>query len=84
MGVEYAPQAAALSVDASNWSSYKSGIFSQCGATANHAVLLVGVVNNSYWKLKNSWGNAWGENGYIRVAIGDTCRVCSYALYPIP
>ena len=39
----------------------------------NHAVLAVGYhvdmsnPNNSYIKIKNSWGSNWGESGYFRV-----------------
>ena len=45
-------------------------------------VLLVGMADE-YWKCKNSWGTIWGEQGYIRVARGNTCGICSSAAYPI-
>jgi hypothetical protein len=32
----------AVAVDATNWASYKSGIFANCGTNVNHAALLVG------------------------------------------
>jgi cathepsin L len=67
-----------VTVDATNWSPYKSGIFNNCGASINHAVLLVGVVGGA-WKIKNSWGTGWGEQGFIRLASGNTCGVCAYA-----
>lgn len=67
-----------VTVDATNWSAYKSGIFSNCGASINHAVLLVGVVGGA-WKIKNSWGTGWGESGFIRLAGGNTCGLCAYA-----
>jgi C1A family cysteine protease len=67
-----------VTVDATNWSPYKSGVFSNCGASINHAVLLVGVAGGA-WKIKNSWGTGWGESGYIRLAGGNTCGVCAYA-----
>ena len=70
-----------VGVDASSWALYNSGIFRGCGTNINHGVLLVGV-NQSYWKIKNSWGVAWGENGYIRIARGNTCGVCSIPSYP--
>ena len=63
-------------VDASNWSRYSSGVFSNCASQINHAVLLVGIVNNT-WKIKNSWGSGWGEKGFIRLANGNTCGVCN-------
>ena len=68
-----------VTVDANKWSSYKSGIFSNCGTSIDHAVLLVGVDASSNWKIKNSWGTSWGESGYIRLAKGDTCGVCRNA-----
>jgi len=67
-------------VDASNWSAYRSGAFSNCRSSINHAVLLVGIVGGN-WKIKNSWGASWGESGYIRLANAgsSTCGVCSVA-----
>ncbi len=68
-------------VDATNWSSYNNGIFNKCGVNLNHGVLVVGVTGG-VWKIKNSWGNAWGEHGYIRLASDDTCGVCRNVLVP--
>jgi C1A family cysteine protease len=65
----------AVRVDASNWSPYKSGIFSNCAKAINHAVFMVGS-SETAWTIKNSWGPTWGESGYIRLAKGDTCAVC--------
>jgi C1A family cysteine protease len=70
-----------VAVDASNWSSYKSGVLSTCGTAVNHGVLLVGSTG-SYWTIKNSWSSAWGESGFIRINVGNTCAVCSYPSYP--
>ena len=67
-----------VTVDATNWSSYRSGVFTNCNASINHAVLLVGVVGGN-WKIKNSWGTGWGESGFIRLGAGNTCGVCAYA-----
>lgn len=70
-----------VAVDASVWSSYRSGVLSNCGTNVNHGVLLVGATD-AYWKIKNSWGTSWGESGFIRLNRGDTCAICQYPSYP--
>ena len=43
-------------VDVMNWASYNSGIFQNCeGNDMNYGILVVGVTE-TYWKVKNSWG----------------------------
>lgn len=70
-----------VAVDATNWSPYRSGIFSNCKTSLNHGLLLTGM-SDSFWRLKNSWGSSWGEGGYIRISRGNTCGVCNVASYP--
>mmetsp|Transcript_548 Transcript_548/g.1152 ORF Transcript_548/g.1152 Transcript_548/m.1152 type:complete len:113 (+) Transcript_548:1-339(+) len=57
----------------------------------DHAVLLVGygeehgVLGKSapYWRLKNSWGTSWGENGFFRLQRGEgRCGVNLAATVP--
>ena len=45
---------------------------SRCGDSLNHGVLLVGIgrEDSTYFlKVKNSWSESWGENGYIRMGF---------------
>ncbi len=73
--------------------SYASGVYYEVNCRKewpNHAVLLVGYgtdeeTGEDYWLVKNSWGDKWGEGGYIRMARnrGNVCGIASYASYPI-
>ncbi|XP_064493477.1 uncharacterized protein LOC135403396 isoform X2 [Pseudopipra pipra] len=84
-----------VSVDASSFRFYKSGIFG-CGSGSwrtNHAMLAVGYGttrmgghNLSYWILKNSWTERWGEQGYMFLLkdAGNQCGVANQASYPLP
>lgn len=69
-------QPTSVAVDATNWSLYRSGIFSNCAKNLNHGVLAVGWDANNNWIIKNSWGLTWGQSGYITLKTGDTCGVC--------
>lgn len=72
-----------VAVDASKWSFYKGGVFSNCGKNVNHAVLVVGTDADENWIVQNSWGARWGEKGYITLASGNTCAVCGYGEQPV-
>lgn len=72
----------AVRVDATNWHTYSTGIFSNCSTNLNHAVFLVGS-SSEYWTIKNSWSTQWGEQGYIRLQKGNTCGVCTGPSFPI-
>jgi len=63
---------------------YNSGIYTSADGDrihqewerVDHAVLLVGYgedkeSNKKYWKVQNSWGKDWGENGFFRILRGD-------------
>lgn len=69
----------AISVDASRWGSYETGVFAGCnGASSDidHAVVLVGYGEEEstglkYYTIRNSWAPTWGESGFIRVLRRD-------------
>merc|ERR1712054_109167 len=73
------PVSIAIEADKSAFQLYKSGILksSGCGKKLDHGVLIVGYGEDDgtkYWKVKNSWGKTWGEEGYIRMIMGsDEC-----------
>jgi cathepsin L len=66
----------AVSVAASDWTSYESGVFDGCSkdAIVDHAVVLVGYGQSGSdltWVIQNSWGSDWGEGGHIRLLRHD-------------
>ena len=66
-------------------SSKVSEVFSNCSSNfedANHAMLVVGYDSDGNWILKNSWSSLWGDQGYIKLKVGNTCGVSNFALYP--
>ena len=76
-------QPVSVAVDASNWSTYKTGVFSKCGTSINHAVVAIGWTSTNDWIIRNSWGSNWGENGYIRLKTGNTCGIWNWPAYPV-
>lgn len=88
-----AQQPVSVGIDVgSEFQSYKRGIYSgTCGDPFNHAVTAVGYgiseEGTKYWLIKNSWGEHWGENGYMRVLResgepGGQCGIAAHASYP--
>jgi C1A family cysteine protease len=85
-------QPVSVAVDADvHWQLYKSGIMtSVSGTSLDHGVLAVGYGTDNgdnYWKIKNSWAEAWGESGYIRISKdinqrNGPCGITSSASYP--
>ncbi|MFH2028260.1 MAG: C1 family peptidase [Nanoarchaeota archaeon] len=79
---------AAVLVD-NDFMMYSGGIYSDSYTTCpngiytsvNHAIALVGwgydEILGDYWILRNSWGSAWGENGYMRIAATSAAVGCS-------
>merc|ERR1712054_632882 len=86
------PVSVAIEADQSGFQFYKSGVFSgTCGTNLDHGVLVVGYGTDSgkdYWKVKNSWGTTWGQNGYILMARDISskkgqCGIASQPSYPV-
>jgi len=76
-------------INAEDWNSYTSGVASfSCSGAYNkldHCVQLVGydaTASTPYWKVRNSWGSSWGENGFIRLPMGvNACGIADEAMY---
>jgi hypothetical protein len=76
----------------SAFQSYTGGVLKLTGCptdlhTTNHAVVIVGYgvdanTGLQYWKVRNSWGVNWGEQGYFRIQRGvNMCGIESGAYY---
>lgn len=89
------PVSVGIAVD-NNFKSYESDVFEgPCeGTDLNHAVTIVGYGTTEdgkkYWLIKNSWGENWGESGYMRLlrdseeaGAGGVCGIARQASYPL-
>ena len=86
--IEKQPVSVAIEADKSAFQLYKSGVLDStaCGTQLDHGVLAVGYgtdAGTDYYKVKNSWGATWGENGYLRmVRDKNMCGIAMQPSYP--
>ena len=70
---------------------YDEGIYEPwfsglCPDNINHAIVIVGYgvdkeSGKKFWRIKNSWGPNWGEQGYFRLLRGEgVCGINRYTL----
>ncbi|KAK8714882.1 hypothetical protein V6N13_042227 [Hibiscus sabdariffa] len=87
------PVSIAIDAGGKDFQFYSEGVFTgTCGTELNHGVALVGygatLDGTKYWLVKNSWGEDWGEKGYIRMerdvdAEEGLCGLTLEASYPV-
>jgi len=93
------PVAVTINASLRSFQFYTSGIYDDASCTSDnldHDVVVVGyglnatgagVLNDErpFWKVKNSWGKSWGEEGYIRLArnANNLCGIASLGAYPL-
>lgn len=88
------PVSVAIQADQFAFQFYSGGVLTddKCGENLDHGVLAVGYgsdleTNEPYFLVKNSWGETWGENGFIRLSRNSKnengmCGILKMASYP--
>ncbi|XP_071729361.1 vignain-like [Rutidosis leptorrhynchoides] len=90
--VAHQPVSIGMDASSQDFVLYKQGVFTgPCGVNTNHAMTIVGYDETpegmKYWIVKNSWSEAWGEKGYIRMQRGTPtkeglCGINKYGAIP--
>ena len=82
------PISVAIQADTFDFQHYSQGVFNSTSCYTgqlDHGVLLV-AYDKDTMTIKNSWGSAWGDNGYITIARTDNqigmCGVYLMASFP--
>lgn len=85
------PVAVSIEAGGDNFQHYKKGVYNgPCGTNLNHGVTVVGygqevAGGDKYWIIKNSWGEQWGDGGYIKMrkdVAGKPEGLCGIAIRP--
>jgi C1A family cysteine protease len=94
-----AMQPVSIAIEASTFAFqfYKNGVITDesCGSdgSIDHGVLAVGYgsdleTNTPYFLVKNSWGETWGSNGFVKIGRQSKskwgiCSILKMASFPI-
>ncbi|XP_075049130.1 cathepsin K-like isoform X2 [Mixophyes fleayi] len=85
------PVSVGINANLTTFQFYKTGVYydKDCNTEdINHGVLAVGYGEQNkskYWIIKNSWGEDWGDKGYILMARDkdNACWIADDASYPL-
>merc|ERR1711862_498240 len=73
-------------IDANPLLNWEGGIITEKSHSTDHVISVVGWGHDDqdgdYWIVRNSWGEYWGEMGYVRVGFGalNIEDQCSWAV----
>ena len=92
--IQYHPLSVAIQANLPLFTFYKSGIITaeDCGTSVDHGVLIVGYGTENgqdYWIVKNSWGEDWGDKGYVKIGRSSStndlgvCGIASSVSFPV-
>ncbi|XP_038711432.1 senescence-specific cysteine protease SAG39-like [Tripterygium wilfordii] len=87
--VSQQPVSVAIDGSARDFRFYGTGVFTgECSTHLSHAVTAVGYGTSDdgtkFWLIKNSWGESWGENGYMKIQrdVDNPEGLCGLAKNP--
>tara|TARA_X000001036_G_scaffold437639_1_gene483412 strand:+ start:1191 stop:2147 length:957 start_codon:yes stop_codon:yes gene_type:complete len=88
--VAQGPVSVAIQADTAAFQFYSGGVITgnACGTNLDHGVLVVGYGEEDgqmYWLVKNSWGDSWGDQGYVKIARTESKNdpgVCGIGMQP--
>lgn len=85
-----------VGIDISKLLFYSEGVYEneKCPTAINHAVVIVGYgtdkqTGTKFWKIRNSWGDDWGDKGYFKLSrhdkdgVPEICGITQYVVAPI-
>lgn len=89
----YQPVSVAIEADQRSFQLYKSGVYDdpECGNNLDHGVAAVGYGTSEdgvdYFVVRNSWGETWGDAGYVKLArqsptVNGTCGILTWPSRP--
>ena len=82
--------AVGMDASANAFQLYSSGVYAPatCSSTSlDHGVAVVGydtmTQGGDYWIVRNSWGESWGQDGYVYIARNDNnkCGLATDAVF---